>query len=91
FKIVLSAEKNTTIDVAQLKKSIAEKLKISERETNYLVFEGIAYNEAYQAKGEVINILSKSGEIQDIAQASDLPNIKALKKIVKKYYLCYFR
>lgn len=91
FKIVLSAEKNTTIDVAQLKKSIAEKLKISERETNYMVFEGIAYNEAYQAKGEVINILSKSGEIQDIAQASDLPNIKALKKIVKKYYLCYFR
>lgn len=24
----------------------------------------------------------------DIAQAADLPNIKAMSKIVKKYYLC---
>ncbi|TAE75925.1 MAG: HD domain-containing protein [Bacteroidetes bacterium] len=91
FKIILSAEKDTNIDLNELKKNIAEKLKISERETNYFLREGIAYNEAYQAKAEVINILSKNGEINDIAQASDLPNIKALKKVVKKYYLCYFR
>ncbi len=91
FKIILSAEKETNIDINELKKNIAEKLKISDKETNYFVREGVAYNEAYQAKGEVINILSKNGEINDIAQASDLPNIKALKKVVKKYYLCYFR
>jgi hypothetical protein len=27
----------------------------------------------------------------DIAEASDLPNIKAMSKIVKKYYLCWPR
>ncbi|MCH8319091.1 MAG: GIY-YIG nuclease family protein, partial [Bacteroidetes bacterium] len=39
--------------------------------------------------GETINILMKNGEIVDVAQAADLPNIKAMSKIVKKYYLCY--
>jgi uncharacterized protein len=27
--------------------------------------------------------------LQDIAEASDLPNIKAISKIVKKYYISY--
>ena len=40
-------------------------------------------------EGEKINILTKQGKIKDIAQASDLPNIKAMSKIVKKYYLCW--
>jgi hypothetical protein len=31
----------------------------------------------------------RSGEVLDIAQASELPNIKALSKIVKKNYLCW--
>jgi hypothetical protein len=31
----------------------------------------------------------KSGELLDIAHASDLPNIKAISKIVKKNYLCW--
>ncbi|MBW8051050.1 MAG: HD domain-containing protein [Cytophagales bacterium] len=39
--------------------------------------------------GETINILMKNGEIVDVAQAADLPNIKAMSKIVKKYYVCY--
>ena len=45
-------------------------------------------NEAY-AQGQQINILTKSGELLDIAQASDLPNIKVISKIVKKNYLCW--
>jgi hypothetical protein len=31
----------------------------------------------------------KSGEVLDIAHASDLPSIKAISKIVKKNYLCW--
>jgi hypothetical protein len=45
-------------------------------------------NEAY-AEGQEINILMRDGRLQDIAQASDLPNIKAISKIVKKNYLCW--
>ena len=45
-------------------------------------------NSAYIATGQTINILKKSGEVVDVAEATDLPNIKALSQIVKKYYLC---
>jgi hypothetical protein len=34
-------------------------------------------------------IKRKSGEVLDIGEASDLPNISALSKIVRKYYLCH--
>jgi hypothetical protein len=34
-------------------------------------------------------VLTKKGKIIDIAQASDLPNIKAMSKIVRKYYVCW--
>ena len=30
-----------------------------------------------------------NGEVIDIMHAADLPNIKAISKIVKKYYLCW--
>jgi hypothetical protein len=33
--------------------------------------------------------MTKKGEIVDVAVATDLPNIKAMSKIVKKYYLCW--
>ena len=36
-----------------------------------------------------INVMTKDQEIIDIANASDLPNIKAMRKIVTKYYLCW--
>jgi hypothetical protein len=41
------------------------------------------------AEGSSINILLKSGKIIDIAEASDLSNIKAMSKIVKKNYVCW--
>jgi hypothetical protein len=57
-------------------------------ESKYLFSHGTVTNEAY-AEGQEINVLMKSGNVLDIAQASDLPNIKAISKIVKKNYLCW--
>jgi hypothetical protein len=57
-------------------------------ETPYLFSHGTVTNEAY-AEGKHINILKNTGELLDITQASDLPAIKALSKIVKKNYLCW--
>lgn len=34
-------------------------------------------------------ILSKEGEVKDVMEAADLPNIKAMSKMVRKYYLCW--
>jgi uncharacterized protein len=91
FKIILSTEKQPDDYIKGLKLQIAESLGIEDNLAKYLVIKGLASNEAYLAKGEQINILTKKGEVLDIAQASDLPNIKALRKLVKKFYLCWLR
>lgn len=62
---------------------------IPKNEARYFYQKGSISNAAYIAKGGSINILMKTGEVIDVAQATDLPNIKAMSKIVKKYYLCY--
>lgn len=70
---------------------IAQLLKkgLTNSEAKYFVQKGSVSNAAYVAKGGRINILMKSGEVLDVAKASDLPNIKAMSKIVKKYYLSF--
>lgn len=50
---------------------------------------GTLTNEAYVSERNAILILTKEGRSIDIAQISDLPNIKAMSKIVKKNYLCW--
>ena len=40
-------------------------------------------------KKQNINILHKTGKIEDIVKATDQLNLKALSKPVTKYYICY--
>ncbi|MDN3667178.1 HD domain-containing protein [Algibacter miyuki] len=63
--------------------------KITRAEAEYFVFTGSIANQAYQLKQQGINILHKSGKIEDIVKASDQLNLKALSKPVTKYYICY--
>lgn len=58
-------------------------------ELPYLIVEGKTSNAAYMAGKQKILIKTKGGELKDIAEASDLPTIKALSKIVSKYYICW--
>ena len=84
--------KNKKIKASSLKKHIAftvEKYNISEYEANYFVFTGSISNQAYQLNTKQINILHKSGKIEDIVKASDQLNLQALSKPVTKYYICY--
>ncbi|HAR19930.1 MAG TPA: hypothetical protein DCR46_04665 [Cytophagales bacterium] len=70
-------------------KKLKEQMKIGEDILSYFLVEGEASNAAYLANKENINVLKKDGTVLDIAEASELPNIKAISKIVKKFYLCY--
>ncbi len=63
--------------------------KITREEAEYFVFTGSISNQAYNLKKQSINILHKSGKIEDIVKASDQLNLKALSKAVTKYYICY--
>ncbi len=75
--------------VKDLRKSVAVKYSITGKEAKYFVNTGFVSNSAYVVKDQSINILSKKGEVIDVAQAADLPNIKAISKIVRKQYLCW--
>lgn len=68
---------------------LMEKYKISKEEASYFVFSGEISNQAYKTNSQNINILMKSGKIQDVVKASDQLNLKALSKPVTKYYICY--
>ncbi|MCF7568672.1 HD domain-containing protein [Sabulilitoribacter arenilitoris] len=70
-------------------KTLVNTYNISEEEAEYFVFTGSISNQAYQLKHQNINILHKSGKIEDIVKASDQLNLKALSKPVTKYYICY--
>ena len=88
FKIKLSAEPIRKNQIEKISVAIMRQFGTLRSEASYLFSHGTVTNEAY-AEGQEINILMSSGEILDIAQASDLPNIKAISKIVKKNYLCW--
>ena len=62
---------------------------ISRHEAEYFVFIGEISNQAYQLNTNKINVLYKSGKIENIAKASDQLNLKALSKPKTKYYICY--
>ncbi|SHJ12574.1 HD domain-containing protein [Algibacter luteus] len=84
--------KNNIIKENSLKKHIDAIIKtynISEHEAKYFVFTGSISNQAYQLDTKQINILHKSGKIEDIVKASDQLNLKALSKPVTKHYICY--
>ncbi len=89
FNVMLSESKFNKEDYSDLYKQVKKVFKIEEKHLEHLVVLGVKSNSAYIGDGQQIYMLKKNGEIVDIAIASDLPNIKAMRKIVKKYYLCW--
>ncbi|WP_186756254.1 HD domain-containing protein [Echinicola salinicaeni] len=87
FKIKLSNLPLKKDELMEMERKMIRNLNISEEELPYFFSYGSISNNAYVAK-ESILILTKKGEVIDVAQAADLPNIKAMSKIVKKYYAC---
>jgi hypothetical protein len=88
FQIRLSAAPVQKQAVEKLRSALAEEFRILRAEASYLFSSGSVTNAAY-AEGQHIHVLMPDGEKADIAQASDLPTIKALTKIVRKNYLCW--
>jgi len=88
FQIILSNDPISKAKVEEIRTGVTKAYGILRAESSYFYSYGFVTNEAY-TEGQKINILTKDGELLDIAQASDLPNIKAISKIVKKNYLCW--
>lgn len=89
LKIKMRAEKVDKAQVETLRRQLIAKLGITEKEAEYFVFKGKIKNQAYNKTGEPIHILRKDKTIEDVVEASDQLNLKALSKPVTKYYLCF--
>ena len=88
FKVAFANEPFDTAEIAALSEQVAQTHQLSAEELPFLFLQGSVTNAAYIGGNRNIKILSKTGQIIDLAQATDLPNIEAMRKIVKKYYLC---
>lgn len=69
-------------------KKVANKLQLSDNEAKFFVFSKKITNQAYQ-QDKPIFILSKKGNLKDIAKASDQLNLQALTNPVIKHFICY--
>jgi hypothetical protein len=89
YKIVLQNKKFEKVEVEEMKAKVQKKLKLTDEEVEYFVFQSSIVNNAYNAKKDKINILLKNNTISDIAEAADTLSITAISKPVKKWFLCF--
>lgn len=89
FNVNISEAASEKDQLIRLNESVISFFDIERHLVKHFVVEGTKTNSAYIGGDQQINMITKAGKIVDIANASDLPNIKAMRKIVKKYYLCW--
>lgn len=88
FKIKISNQPIEQTLISSLKQVLIDK-GIPNNQLSYFITEGDVSNKGYIRGDETIYICTKNKQVVDIADASDLPTIKALSNIVKKYYVCW--
>ena len=89
FRIKLTNEAPGKDEIKHIEQQIMETYDLKPNEVKYFFSHGKVTNNAYMISDKEIRILSKSGQVRDVVEAADLPNIKAMSKIVRKYYRCW--
>ena len=89
LKIIMLDEKADVIKLNELKNKFAQLHSISVTDAAYFVFKGKLKNVAYDKECEPISILKKDKTVEDIVDSSDQLQLKALSKLVTKYYMCF--
>ncbi|HNP31749.1 MAG TPA: HD domain-containing protein [Flavobacterium sp.] len=88
-KIKLNSEKFPVEVLEEMTNRFAKEHNITQQEAKYFIFKGKIKNQAYSKDAEPISILKKDKTIEDVVEASDQLNLKALSKPVTKYFICY--
>ena len=87
FKINLVNEPFSSEEIEHLRTKAQKKLQVPYEDLGYFFSTGTISNYGYLEKDR-ISILTKKGEVVDVATAADLPNIKIMSKMVEKHYVC---
>jgi HD superfamily phosphohydrolase len=88
LKVNISNQPMENADLEKLRVQYQNELGISHEDATYLVFEKEVSNSAYISGGGRIGVKTRNGEVLDVANATDLPNIHAMTQVVKKYIIC---
>lgn len=89
FKTEIRRQAFPISQIEAMRSEFAKKMKISPEEAAYFVFSDKISNKAYNlSKNASIKILHKHGGISNIADASDISNIRTLSETVEKYFIC---
>ena len=88
-KVKLNSEKFPAEVLQEMSAQFAKTHHLSLQDTKYFIFKGKIKNQAYSKEAEPIRILKKDRSIEDVVEASDQLNLKALSKPVIKYFICY--
>lgn len=70
---------------------ILKETKVSQKDLHYFIFTGEASNTTYKPSDDRINILSKSGVVEDISKIENPLIDRTLSYEIKKNFLCYLR
>ena len=89
LKIKLGSDKFSKDEMNQIMTQFLKQYDVSKQDAHYFVFKGKIKNQAYSKEAEPIRIFKKDKTIEDVVEASDQLNLKALSKAVTKYYICY--
>ena len=88
LRIEIQQEAFQEVYIAKRREKAMRKFHISEKDVKYFVFHQKISNQAYTLKSPIY-ILSKNGNLKDIAKASDQLNLQALTIPVVKHFICY--
>ncbi len=75
--------------IVTLRQQAADIFKLDPDSAEYLVYAGTIANKAYSITTDTIKILYNTGEVRDLAEASDIFQIQNLNETRKKYFICY--
>ncbi|MCC5919426.1 MAG: HD domain-containing protein [Cyclobacteriaceae bacterium] len=89
YKVMISKEPFSAQQISSLENKCRQLYGLGDDELKYFIDYGAITNSAYVSENRMIKIYRKDGSLIDVAEASDLPNIKAMSKVVKKYYICF--
>jgi hypothetical protein len=86
-RVILSSVPFQEDKLKKLRKEASQKLKVSADELTYYFQTGEVENHAYNLNVGGINMITKSGKLKDLAEASDNHTLLAQTETVKKYVL----
>lgn len=91
FKVEIATDSFNHKHLHELRNSLSETLKITDKEVSYLIGTGVIENKMYNPYDNSIDLLYADGKIQNITEVSDLLNTTLTTQTAKKYYLAHYR